>query len=79
MPPDTTGTTGAGEGDAIGWEAAQPAADPPYPFDVFQLDEHIRAASAGAMDDGTAAMRERRVHRVDAAVVAVLPIYDRNL
>lgn len=50
MPPDTTATTGAGEGDAMDWEAAQPAADPPHPFDVLQLDEHIRAASAGAWD-----------------------------
>ena len=50
MPSDTTATTGAGEGDAMDWEAAQPAADPPHPFDVLQLDEHIRDASAGAWD-----------------------------
>ena len=50
MPPDTTATTGAGEGDVMDWEAAQPAADPPHPFDVLQLDEHIRAASAGTWD-----------------------------
>ena len=32
------------------WEAAHQAADLPHSFDVLQLDNHIKAASAGAWD-----------------------------